>query len=178
MCAPFFAGYVPAMKQICLTRGLVALVDDCDFESLSKFKWHVLDNGHTYYAVRKQHVDEYVDGKRATVLMHRQVLNLPVGDLLVADHINHDGLDNQRANLRVCTQSKNMQNVHKRSCSTSSQFKGVYWSTPRQHWVARIHVSKACLYLGSFTSEIEAAKAYDIAALKHFGEVVSTNFPK
>jgi hypothetical protein len=163
------------MKQICITRGLVALVDDCDFESLSKFKWCASKGNSTFYAVRKERTE---GNGRTTVKMHRQILGLSKGDGIYVDHRNHNGLDNRRENLRACTLSQNSCNQHIQIRPKSSQYKGVCWDNKRNKWRALIAVNRKRIYLGWFTSEIEAAKAYDQAAVKHHGEFAYVNFPK
>ncbi|MDP9317093.1 MAG: HNH endonuclease, partial [Chloroflexota bacterium] len=134
-------------KNITLTQGKVALVDDEDYESLSSHKWRYHNAG---YAVR-------TEGTRS-VLMHRVIMQAPVG--MEVDHINRDRLDNRRTNLRLCSHMENCRNnsTHK----GSSQYKGVYWDKANQRWVSRIVVSYKDIYIGSFSSELEAAHAYDI----------------
>jgi hypothetical protein len=105
--------------------------------------------------------------------MHRQVAN-PPDDLLV-DHINHNGLDNRRSNLRFATDSTNQQNARKSITKTTSRFKGVDFVKPTGKWRARISVAGKRLFLGSFTDELDAALAYDNAARKYFGEYACLN---
>lgn len=166
------------MRRILLTRSMSALVDDDDFEALSVFRWFAVKsraNG-TYYAKR-------MDGKR-WLAMHREIMSAPAG--YYVDHINGDGLDNRRANLRVCTNRQNCQNQQrpKRLATKTSRFKGVYLDKRRGSWVARIRAgapdssgAARKLTLGEFKNEEDAARAYDRAALEHFGEFASLNFP-
>jgi hypothetical protein len=155
------------MKEIQLTQGKVALVDDEDYERLAKFKWYAAwtPSSRTWYARRRSVPD------RKMVHMHREVLRVTSAPV---DHINHDGLDNRRANLRLCTQGLNLRNTRKRA-GCSSQYKGVSWIRARQLWCACIEVNGRTLHLGKFTDEREAAAAYDRAAQKHFGEFALTN---
>ncbi len=160
------------MKEIQLTRGLVALVDDDDFESLSKFSWAAQPMGKTHYAIRSSHAPH---GHRKTIRMHREVLNLLPHQSV--DHINRNGLDNRRENLRAATDSQNRMNTIK-GPGCSSIYKGVFWRPDLGVWRARISVNKRTIYLGHFDSEVEAALAYDAAASEHYGEFALLNFPK
>ena len=108
--------------------------------------------------------------------MHRQILH-PPGHLVV-DHINHNGLDNRKANLRHATRVQNNRNrlIIKRK-GASSKYKGVSWRKRKKRWHARIHVNGRYKFLGYFKEEINAAKAYDKAAKKYHKEFASLNFP-
>lgn len=159
-------------KHIPLTQGKFAIVDDGDFGWLSKRKWCAIFTGRHWYAVRTVRKN----GKWTTNWMHRLILNTPVG--MDSDHINHDGLDNRRANLRICTKSQNSYNQRKRQRPASSRFKGVCWHKAARKWLARIGHNRKRIYLGSYDSELEAAQAYDRAALEHFGEYALTNFTR
>jgi len=153
-------------KLISLTQGKVALVDDADFEWLNQWKWHACKGTRTYYAKRES----------PTILMHREILGLKFGDGIETDHRNGDGLDNRRENLRKCTNAENCHNrVH--LCSRkSSIYKGVNWDKRKQKWQARTRYEGKSIFLGYYDSEIDAARAYDRAALKYFGEFAKPNF--
>ena len=113
--------------------------------------------------------------KQKTVCMHKVILKVPKGQ--VVDHINHNGLDNRKANLRPATSEENNRNRRKsikRKCH--SRFKGVNWNKDQQKWAARICFNRKTKFIGYFNDEIEAAKAYDNAALKYHGEFAVLNF--
>jgi len=158
------------MKEIPLSQGKVALVDDEDYEWLMQWKWHAKICGKTWYAERSIR-----KGLITTkTYMHRLILSTPKG--FETDHRNHDGLDNRRDNLRVCTASENRHNQLLQPKKKSSYFKGIIWNKRLLKWESRIHVNCKNIYLGSFASEIDATLAYDEAAKKYFGEFAYTNF--
>ena len=155
------------MKQINLTRGKVALVDDEDFEWLNQWKWKCSTFG---YAVRLLPADE--SGKRSNVFMHRLILGTPSG--LYTDHINQDKLDNRKANLRIATKSQNSANSKVRVSGKTASFKGVSLKQ-RGVFEAQIKTGGKYVYLGRFDTEEDAALAYNDAAKKAFGEFASLN---
>ena len=151
------------MKEIPLTQGRVALVDDEDFNRLSVWKWYY----HYGYAVRREPA-----GKQRTIFMHREVAHTPDG--MQTDHINLNRLDNRRSNLRACTAAENKANEGLRS-SNKSGYRGVCWSARDNKWRANIHVGGKFLSLGCFDRAIDAAVAYDTAAEAYFGDFAKTN---
>ena len=153
------------MKEIKLTQGKVALVDDEDFEYLNQFKWQAKKGRNTYYAIR----GIVINGKHNTVLMHREILK---GDII--DHKNHNGLHNYKSNLRPCTHQENNRN-QRVSANTSSIYKGVSWHTKRKKWMSYIVVDGAIIHLGRFKSEIDAAIEYNKAASLYFKEFAYLN---
>lgn len=167
------------MKKIPLTRGLVAIVDDEDYESLSRSTWHAVcrTTRATRYAARR----EYQGGGRKNgvfeyIAMHRQILGLRKGDGVEVDHINGDGLDNRRCNLRIATRAENRRNSG--PLGGQSRFIGVCPVSRSSTWRAQIGHDGTTTHLGCFPSEEAAARAYDRAALAYFGEFARLNFPK
>ena len=157
------------MKEIILTKGQVALVDDADYEWLMQWKWHVHKSGGGFYAVRA----EWDGEKQHIVHMSRVILDAPRGKEV--DHKNHCTLDNRRCNLRICTKSQNQHNQIKQKRSTSSVYKGVYWDRGGNRWQSRIKINGHSIYLGNFCSESEAALIYNDAAIKYHGEFAKLN---
>lgn len=146
-----------------LTRGYSAIVDDEDYEWLSRWKWYALVDKHTVYAAR----EETVNGNSTCVMMHRRICNTPDG--YETDHWDGNGLHNCRANLRVVTKSQNMWN-RKPQTNGTSPHKGVGWHKSRQKWRARIRVNGQQFHIGHFNSEKDAAAAYAARAAVEFGE--------
>lgn len=163
------------MMTIELTKGYVALVDDEDYETLSLYKWRVnrvvKKHSTTCYALT------YKGPDGVPTSMHRVVMNAPAG--LDVDHIDQDGLNNVRANLRLCTEVQNAGNTQTRSGS-SSKYKGVSLYKRLGLWQAVIGCTNKggqMKWLGNFKTEEEAARAYDAAALERYGEFALLNFP-
>jgi hypothetical protein len=156
------------MKEIPLTKGYTAIVDDEDYERLVSIgKWQV--------NVTRQHVYAIHSMNRGRLYMHRVVLPSPV----LVDHINGDGLDNRRANLRVATPAQNSRNMRPMASSRTG-FKGVA-RQPRSRvnpWRAYIRLNDRAHWLGVFRTAEAAARAYDAAATEHFGEFAHLNFPE
>lgn len=158
------------MKEIVLTQGLVTIVDDECFERFGKFKWHTIKDGRNYYAGRN--AGFFPCQKKQ--LLHREILSAPEG--MDTDHINGNGLDNRRENLRLCTKQENNFNKRHIRNGKSSQFKGVCWDGRNLKWHARIQVDGREISLGRFYDEYEAARSYDTAARKLFGDFAAPNF--
>ena len=144
-------------------------MDDADYEKLMQWEWHLLDRGRVQYARRA----EPNGGRYVTVLMHRQILGAP--ETVGVDHINCDGLDNRRANLRLASQIENTRNARKTTLPTSSIYKGVSWNKPWGKWEAKIRIDGKLKHLGGFTTQADAALAYNAAAIEHFGEFAHLN---
>ena len=143
---------------------IFAMVDDEDFEWLSKWKWF---NDGSGYAVRKQ----LVDGKKCTIYMHKEILKAPPG--MEGDHRFGDKLDNRRENLRVCTHAENMRN--RKPNKGRALPKGVRWHVGARKFMAGIHVNNRHVHLGLFLTEPQAKAAYDAAAIKYYGEFARAN---
>lgn len=154
------------MKEIKLTRGFVALVDDEDFEELSKSKWCVQPSGYTFYAMTRKPAGKY---KQKTIRMHRVVMKTPDG--MDTDHIDGNGLNNQKSNLRICTRSQNQFNKGKCRNNTSG-YKGVSWFKPMEKWDVRITHNKKQVHIGYFDDKEDAAKAYLEASKKYHKDFV------
>lgn len=152
-------------KEIPLTKGKVAIVDKDDFDRLNKYKWYYEDSG---YACRRKTFG-YYDNKK--VYMHREILG-DITDKNVVDHINRDGLDNRKLNLRIVTQSHNMFNTGLRR-NNSSGYKGVSKSGNR--WRASIHIDGKSKHLGTFATKEEAARKYNEVALQEYGDIAYIN---
>jgi hypothetical protein len=153
-----------SIRYISLGEGKSVIVDAADYEWPNKCKWHALYGGIGYACSE-------TGNKR--VLMCRLIMNPPKG--MVVDHINGNRWDNHRNDLQICTRARNSRN--RRGNRGTSRFKGVFGSTRSQKWIAAIKCGGKTKWLGSFTDEVEAAKAYDRAALKYFGQYACLNFP-
>ena len=162
------------MKEILLTQDQVALVDDEDYYWLNQYKWNAdwQPDARSYYASRS------TEGRH--FYMARNIMNCPKDRQV--DHIDHNTLNNQRSNLRICTIDQNQQN-RRITGNGTSRYKGVFWAKDRQKWRAGIGLrdvfgQKFHISLGQFDLEEDAALAYDDAAIEHFGEFAYLNFPR
>jgi hypothetical protein len=158
--------YGDKSRLIPLTQGKFAIVDAEDYEKLNRYKWHAIRQANTFYAVRRQ-------GNKK-IRMHRVITNAPKG--LDCDHIDHNGLNNRKKNLRLCTRLQNSRNQRARKGGTS-KYKGVYWHKDQKKWHAGISSCGKSYFLGSFDNEVDAAKAYDKKAKVLFGQFACLNFP-
>lgn len=153
------------MKEIKIGRRATALIDDEDFEFLNQFKWQFqpLPDGNGEAFVR--------------IPMHQMIMQTPFGQ--VVDHRDSNRLNNQKYNLRNCTQLQNIKNQRKPKSfagkQTSSKFKGVSWNKRERKWEAAITNNRRRINLGRFTIEKEAAKAYNQAAILYHGDFARLN---
>jgi HNH endonuclease/AP2 domain len=155
------------MKNIELTQGQIALVDDDEFEVLSQTKWYARWNKITqsFYALRNARRD---DGSRYKIYMHRQI----AGDIsgMDVDHVNHNTLDNRGVNLRLCTRAQNGANYRRVRSNSTSGYRGVSWHKLLQKWRAYIYVYGKQFNLGYFDDIADAVAARSVAARKYHGE--------
>ena len=153
------------MALIPLSQGLTAVVDDEDFNRVSQYKWSAYKSGNNFYALSEK------QGK-----LHRFILDLTSNDPEI-DHIDGDGLNNRKSNLRLCTHQQNIANQKVRK-GTLSCFKGVTWHKNINKWTAQIMFNYKNIYLGCHKDEERAAVYYDMAAVYLFGRFAKINFPE
>lgn len=155
--------------EIALTRGVVALVDQCDADLL-QYKW-CITNGYAMRAIG-------VNGKQSSILMHRAVFERVLGRALHTqehiDHINGVRTDNRRLNLRVATQLENTRNRGAQR-NNKSGYKGVSFDKYAGRWVAHIRANGKTMHIGYYDTPEEAARVYNEAAIKYFGEFARLN---
>ncbi len=158
-----------------LTHGRVSIIDDIDVE-LSDINWsaHFIKNPNELHG--QWYADGHsatMNGKRKTIRLHRlileKMLNRPLEKNEHVDHINHDSLDNRRSNLRLATSQQNQFNQRIRSTPKSSKYRGVAWRKRAGKWIAQIGCNRKRFGLGYFSTEEEAARAYDRKAKELFG---------
>lgn len=169
------------MKEIKLSKGRVVLVSDEDYDWLNQWKWWAYKGSHSYYARRFYYIPGKKGKVRKAIIMHRLILGL-TDPTILCDHADHNGLNNQRNNIRIATRSQNRANSRPNKNGTSK-----YLGVSRQQridrhnkvhtkWAAQIGINGKTIGLGRFKAEIEAAKAYDIAAKIHHKEFANLNF--
>lgn len=146
------------------------MIDDEDFELISRYKWYTQkgNNGIIYAAT-------YSANNNNRIKMHRLIMGI-TNPKIEIDHIDHDGLNNQKQNLRLCSHQQNSMN--QRKTKGTSKYKGVYWDKERNKRGVRIGYNYKKINLGRFDEQIDAAKAYDKKAIELFGEFAQTNFMK
>jgi len=157
------------VKEILLTKGKKAIVDDKDYSYLSKHKWCVDKIRKNLYAIRVE--------KKKKIYMHREIMKkFFTDDRKYVDHINNDGLDNRKINLRICNNNENMANSWKKH--NTSGLRGVVWDKARKKWISQIVHNYQHIFIGRFNDKEEAGKAYDEKALQFFGKFALLNFPE
>lgn len=153
-----------------LTQGEFAIIDPEDFDRVSKLTWHLLDQKIiSKYAI----TNIKINGKNTTMRMHRFIMN--AHESIKYDHINGNGLDNRKSNLRVCTPSQNTMNAPPQRNGTS-KFKGVFWDNQKNKWACKIKFNGKSIHIGFYNNEIDAAKAYDLNAIEYFKNFARPNF--
>ena len=161
----------PRTILVPLTNGKFTVVDECD-AWVMEWKWYASKDPRrgAFYARRNVRTN----GKKSTISLHRVITGAKPGQCV--DHVDGNGLNNQRANLRLATTSQNAINRGPQRDNTSG-FKGVYWYKHDGKWRAQIRVNGKGYVLGCFSDPAEAARAYDIAAMELHGEFAWLNFP-
>lgn len=159
------------MAEIQLTRGYVALVDDEDYKQLNKFTWQaqLTTNSDLVYASRSVKIN----GIKKKILMHRQIMDV-ANETILVDHKDNNPLNNQRSNLRLCSKKENQKNVRVHRDNPSG-FIGVSWRPSRNKFRARIYDNGKEVSLGHFINAVDAAVAYNIAAIRVHGEFANLN---
>ncbi len=160
-------------RRIILGEGRFAIVDQGDFYHLINYQWGAKGEGQLIYAMRFL-IEPNKKGK--IVSMHREMMNAPAG--ILVDHRNGDTLDNRRSNLRLATRSQNMSNRGKLKKNATSQYIGIFREKSSGRWVVKTTHNNRSIWIGRFDSEIEAARAYDRAAIEYHGEFARLNFPR
>lgn len=153
-------------KSIDLTKGQIAIIDDDDYERVSKYSWYShKSTNNTYYARSKIN--------KKGIYLHRFIMK--VDNTVIIDHINGNKLDNRKCNLRQCNYQQN--GANRKSLLHSSKFKGVTFrkKCKKRPWEASIQINGITLYLGNFSTELDAAKKYNEAAIREFGEFAKIN---
>ena len=160
------------MREIELTQGKVALVDDEDYEWLSQWKWHVRQDNEAFYAIRNY-------PSKTLLQMHNAIWEYhygPISEGYTVDHVDLRSLNNQKENFRLATPTQQNQN-RKILSSNTSGFVGVAWHKATNKFQARITVDKKRIWLGLFDDPIEAARVRDRAVIEHYGDFAKLNFP-
>lgn len=156
----------PGIRHIALTRGQIAIVDAADYDWLMQWNWHAAITANGFYARRIEPVNRFI-------YMHRAIMGASAE--IEVDHIESDKmLDNRRSNLRLATSAQNQCNTKRRTDNTSG-YKGVSWYKRDAMWRASVQVAGNTIFLGSFTSNVDAAHAYNFAAIVLHGEYAQLN---
>jgi len=158
------------MKEIILNKGMVAIVDDEDYDRINKYKWYVCKNKSGNVSAKRNY---FYNGKNHGVYMHREIVNATDPNIPV-DHINHNRLDNRKENLRICTQLQNAANK-KIYTNNKTGYKGCTLNKITGKYLAGIRVNNKQIWLGTYETAKEAALIYNKAASFYFGEFALLN---
>ena len=155
--------------KIYLKDGHVGFFDIEFLEAVNEYKWRVISKSGNYYITTTQAKN---DGKRDTIYLHRLIMGSPEGKVI--NHEDHNGLNCRKYNLTICSNAENVryQNLSK---ANTSGYKGVHWYKRGSKWQARIKFNNKKIHLGYFENKIDAAKAYNDAAIKYFGKFAVLN---
>lgn len=158
------------MSEVKLNKNKVTIVDDEDFEKVSKFTWGCVSHGKRFYA----RTTIKVGGKPYVLYLHRFIAGLKKGDGKQTDHINGNGLDNRKSNLRLCSYSENQYNIGLRQNNTSG-YTGIWWNKDKKKWIVKVKHNKKKIHLGAFDDKKTAALAYNKGAIKYHGAFAKLN---
>lgn len=159
------------MKTIPLTKGYFTKVDNDDYKKFAIIRWQVAFSNDDIKHPRVKRTD-YSNGIQKNIYLHREIIGAKEGEYV--DHINGDGLDNRKCNLRICTLSQNSQNKNQ-SLNNTSGYKGVTWDKNKGKWKSQIAANNKKICIGHFKNKIDAAKAYDEKAKELHGDFAKTN---
>lgn len=165
--------YRKIYRRIYLGEGYWTILDSRDYYRLRGYKWYIFGRCGKFYAQRSKII---ANERTVPVAMHREIIKAPKGKLI--DHRNGDSLDNRRENLRPATRAQNRRNAVKTRRKTSSKYNGVSLEKKSRSWKMQLRRNGRTISSGRFKNEIDAAKAYDKAAKKYFGEFARLNFPE
>ena len=156
--------------------GFTVTIDDEDIAIVNSHKWAIGTTAFKKHGMVYFNTHICVDGHDSGISLHRLIMGCHVGDGVFVDHKDHNGLNLQKSNLRICSKAENTRNSNAPKRNTSG-YKGVSWHKGNKRWRARIKVNQKCVFLCNSTTEIEAAKIYDMAAIYFFQDFACTNFP-
>ena len=161
--------------EIPLKHGKVAIIDAEDYPRVSQYKWHAYRMGlrKDWYVGTTIRINVHGKIKSTSLSLHRFLLNCHTGDGVTIDHQDHDGLNNRKRNLRKCDSTGNVRNSRK-FVKSEARYKGI--TRKKDRWRARIYCHGKRLSIGSFSTQHEAALAYDAKAKELFGEFAALNF--